>query len=119
MAHLMFGEALIQVSQHVRAGGGQLFSEFIATFGLLRVIWGCTRLRSDSVPLEVELCITAAYWFTASTSFANPAVTLARGFTDTFARIRPDAPGLIVAQLLGALAATVLFRWLVPSQQKS
>jgi glycerol uptake facilitator-like aquaporin len=114
-AHLMFGEALIQVSQHVRAGGGQLFSEFIATFGLLSVIWGCSRLRSDAVALAVGLYITSAYWFTASTSFANPAVTIARGFTNTFAGIRPsDAPGFILAQLLGALAATVLFRWLVP-----
>ena len=116
VAHLMFGEALVQVSQHLRAGGGQLFSEFIATFGLLSVIWGCSRLRSDAVPLAVGLYITAAYWLTASTSFANPAVTLARGFTDTFAGIRPvDAPGFILSQLLGALAATVLFRWLVPS----
>jgi glycerol uptake facilitator-like aquaporin len=115
-AHLMFGEALVQVSQHVRAGGGQLFSEFIATFGLLCVIWGCTRLRSEAVPLAVGLYITAAYWFTASTSFANPAVTLARGFTNTFAGIRPsDAPGFILAQFLGAITATVLFRWLVPS----
>jgi glycerol uptake facilitator-like aquaporin len=115
-AHLMFGEALVQVSQHVRAGGGQLFSEFIATFGLLCVIWGCSRLRSEAVPLAVGLYITAAYWFTASTSFANPAVTLARGFTDTFAGIRPsDAPGFIVVQFLGAITATVLFRWLVPS----
>ena len=115
-AHLMFGEALLQVSQHVRAGGGQLFSEFIATFGLLCVIWGCTRLRSEVAPLAVGLYITAAYWFTASTCFANPAVTVARGFTDTFAGIRPaDAPGFVVAQLLGAFAATILFRWLVPT----
>ncbi len=115
-AHLMFGEALIEVSQHARAGGGQLFSEFVATFGLLCVIWGCARLRPAAVPVAVGLYIMAAYWFTASTSFANPAVTLARGFTDTFAGIRPiDTPGFIVAQLLGAFAATVLFRWLVPS----
>jgi glycerol uptake facilitator-like aquaporin len=115
-AHLMFGEALVQVSQHVRAGSGQLFSEFVATFGLLCVIWGCVRLRSQAVPVAVGLYITAAYWFTASTSFANPAVTLARAFTDTFAGIRPvDAPGFIVAQLLGAFGGTVLFRWLVPS----
>lgn len=115
-AHLMFGEALIQVSKHARAGGGQLFSEFIATFGLLCVIWGCARLRSQAVPIAVGLYITGAYWFTASTSFANPAVTLARAFTDTFAGIRPvDAPGFIVAQLLGAFTATFLFRWLVPS----
>ena len=115
-SHLMFGEALLQFSHHVRAGGGQLFSEFIATFGLLCVIWGCARLRSEAVPVAVGLYITGAYWFTASTSFANPAVTLARAFTDTFAGIRPaDVPGFVVAQLLGAFAATVLFRWLVPS----
>ena len=96
-AHLMFGEAFIQISQHARAGGGQLFSEFVATFGLLCVIWGCVRLRSEAVPIAVGLYITGAYWFTASTSFANPAVTLARAFTNTFAGIRPvDAPGFIV-----------------------
>jgi glycerol uptake facilitator-like aquaporin len=115
-AHLMFDQALLQVSQHARAGGGQLLSEFIATFGLLCVIWGCARLRAAAVPVAVGLYITGAYWFTASTSFANPAVTLARAFTDTFAGIRPlDAPGFVVAQLLGAFAATALFRWLVPS----
>ena len=115
-AHLMFGQALLQVSQHARAGGGQLLSEFTATFGLLCVIWGCARLRAEAVPVAVGLYITGAYWFTASTSFANPAVTLARAFTDTFAGIRPlDAPGFVVAQLLGAFAATALFRWLVPS----
>lgn len=115
-AHLMFGEALVQVSKHVRAGGAQLFSEFIATFGLLSVIWACTRRRSDAVPIAVGLYITSAYWFTASTSFANPAVTLARSFTDTFAGIRPsDAPGFIIAQFFGAVAATALFRWLLPS----
>jgi glycerol uptake facilitator-like aquaporin len=115
-AHLMFGEALIQISQHARAGGGQLFSEFVATFGLLCVIWGCARLRSEAVPVAVGLYITGAYWFTASTSFANPAVTLARAFTDTFAGIRAsDTPGFVAAQLFGAFAATVLFRWLVPS----
>jgi glycerol uptake facilitator-like aquaporin len=86
-SHLMFGEALLQFSHHVRAGGGQLFSEFIATFGLLCVIWGCARLCSEAVPVAVGLYITGAYWFTASTSFANPAVTLARAFTDTFAGI--------------------------------
>jgi glycerol uptake facilitator-like aquaporin len=116
VAHLMFGQALLQVSHHIRAGGGQLFSEFVATFGLLCVIWGCSRLRSEAVPVAVGLYITGAYWFTASTSFANPAVTLARAFTDTFAGIRPlDAPGFIVTQLLGAFAATVLFRWFLRS----
>lgn len=115
-AHLMFGEAVIQLSQHARAGGGQLFSEFVAAFGLLCVIFGCARLRSEAVPLAVGLYITSAYWFTASTSFANPAVTLARAFTNTFSGIRlVDVPGFIVAQVLGALAATILFRWLVPS----
>src|SRR5580704_14680617 len=118
-AHLMFGEALLQFSHHPRTGGGQLFSEFIATFGLLCVIWGCARLRSEAVPVAVGLYITGAYWFTASTSFANPTVTLARAFTDTFAGIRPaDAPGFVVAQLAGAFTATLLFRWLVPSLPK-
>ena len=115
-AHLMFGEPLLQLSQKVRAGSAQLFSEFVATFGLLAVIWGCSRKRSETVPLAVGLYITGAYWFTASTSFANPAVTVARALTDTFAGIRPaDAPGFIAAQLAGAATATLLFRWLVPS----
>lgn len=118
-AHLMFGEAVFQVSQHVRAGGAQLFSEFIATFGLLSVIWGCSRLRAEAVPVAVGLYITAAYWFTASTSFANPAVTVARSFTNTFSGIRPaDAPGFIAVQLAGAISATLVFRWLVPSLPK-
>lgn len=115
-AHLMFGEAVLQISQHARAGGAQAFSEFIATFGLLSVIWGCSRLRAEAVPVAVGLYITGAYWFTASTSFANPAVTIARSFTNTFAGIRvADAPGFIAAQLAGALIATFLFRWLLPS----
>jgi glycerol uptake facilitator-like aquaporin len=114
-AHLMFGEPLFLASRHVRAGSGQLFSEFVATFGLLTVIWGCVRLRSPAVPFAVGAYIAAAYWFTSSTSFANPAVTLARAASDTFAGIRPvDAPGFIAAQLAGATAATLLFRWLAP-----
>jgi glycerol uptake facilitator-like aquaporin len=114
-AHLMFGVPVFFASRHVRSGGAQLFSEFVATFGLLSVIWGCARLRSSAAPFAVGAYITAAYWFTASTSFANPAVTLARAASDTFAGIRPaDAPGFIVAQLAGAAAATVLFRWLAP-----
>ena len=118
-AHLMFGEAMFSTSRHVRSGGAQLFSEFVATFGLLCVIWGCARLRSSAVPFAVGAYITGAYWFTASTSFANPAVTLARSVSDTFAGIRPiDAPGFVVAQLAGAAAATALFRWLVPSLPK-
>jgi glycerol uptake facilitator-like aquaporin len=115
-AHLMFGEELFQLSQRVRAGGAQLFSEFVATFGLLAIIWGCSRKRSESVPMAVGLYITGAYWFTASTSFANPAVTVARALTNTFAGIRPaDAPGFIAAQLVGAVIATLFFRWLVPA----
>ena len=111
-AHLMFGEPLLSASHHARAGGGQLFSEFVAAFGLLSVIWGCARLRSSAVPFAVGAYITSAYWFTASTSFANPAVTLARAFTNTFSGIRPmDAPGFVLMQLIGAAAATALFRW--------
>jgi glycerol uptake facilitator-like aquaporin len=115
-AHLMFGLPPIFLSQHIRSGPAQLLSEFIATFGLLSVIWGCSRARTSVVPFAVGAYISAAYWFTASTSFANPAVTIARSFSDTFAGIRPvDAPLFILAQLLGALAATLLFRWLIPS----
>jgi glycerol uptake facilitator-like aquaporin len=115
IAHVMFGEPLFTASRHARAGLPQLVSEFVATFGLLAVIWGCVRSRSDVVPFAVAAYITAAYWFTASTSFANPAVTMARAATDTFAGIRPtDAPGFILAQLVGGGAATALFRWLLP-----
>lgn len=116
VAHLMFGEAVVSISHHARAGSSQVFSEFIATFGLVCIIWGCARFRSSVVPFAVGAYITGAYWFTASTSFANPAVTLARSLSNTFAGIRPiDVPGFIVAQLAGAAAATILFRWLVPS----
>jgi glycerol uptake facilitator-like aquaporin len=119
-AHAMFGQKILQTSTHVRAGGSQWFSEFIATFGLLAVIWGCSRARLSAVPFAVGAYITAAYWFTASTSFANPAVTLARCFTNTFAGIRPaDAPWFIVFQIAGALAATALFRWLAPASPES
>jgi glycerol uptake facilitator-like aquaporin len=115
-AHLMFDMPLYSVSRHVRSGLSQDFSEFIATFGLMAVIWGCARLRSTAVPFAVGAYITSAYWFTASTSFANPAVTIARCLSDTFAGIRPhDVPGFVLAQLLGAAAATLLFRWLIPS----
>jgi glycerol uptake facilitator-like aquaporin len=115
-AHLMFGETVFTASRHTRTGGAQLFSEFVATFGLQCVIWGCARLRSSAVPFAVGAYITGAYWFTASTSFANPAVTLARSASNTFAGIRPlDAPGFILAQLSGAAVATALFRWLAPS----
>jgi glycerol uptake facilitator-like aquaporin len=112
----MFGRPLFSASTHDRSGVAQLVSEFVATFGLLAVIWGCARRRSAAVPFAVGAYITAAYWFTSSTSFANPAVTVARSASDTFAGIRPvDVPAFIVAQLLGAAAATATFRWLVPS----
>lgn len=116
-AHVMFGAPLFSASRHVREGGAQMFSEAVATFGLLSVIWGCSRLGSTTAtPFAVAAYITAAYWFTSSTSFANPAVTLARSATDTFAGIRPvDAPAFIAAQLAGAAAATILFRWLAPT----
>jgi glycerol uptake facilitator-like aquaporin len=115
MAHAMFGERLFMLSHHVRSGAAQWFSEFIATFGLLAVITGCSRRRSEAAPFVVAAYIVAAYWFTASTSFANPAVTIARAFTDTFAGIRPgDVPGFVVAQLLGGMSAVLLLRWLTP-----
>jgi glycerol uptake facilitator-like aquaporin len=115
-AHAMFQERLFMLSLRARSGSAQMFSECVATFGLLAVIWGCSRRRSAAVPFAVAAYITAAYWFTASTSFANPAVTLARALSDTFAGIRPvDVPGFVVAQFAGAMAATLLFRWLVPA----
>jgi glycerol uptake facilitator-like aquaporin len=115
IAHAMFSEPLITISRHARAGFGQSISEFVATFGLMSVIWGCSRQRPVVVPFAVGAYITSAYWFTASTSFANPAVTIARSITDTFAGIRPvDVPMFIVAQVAGATAATMLFRWLAP-----
>jgi glycerol uptake facilitator-like aquaporin len=114
-AHLMFGDPLFFASQHVRTGAAQWWSEFVATFGLIAVIIGCSRSRPGVTPFAVAAYITAAYWFTSSTSFANPAVTLARSMTDTFAGIRPgDTPGFIAAQLLGAGAATLVFCWLYP-----
>jgi glycerol uptake facilitator-like aquaporin len=115
-AHGMFGLALLSRSHHARSGAAQFLSEFIATFGLLCVIWGCSRSRASVVPFAVGSYITAAYWFTSSTSFANPAVTIARSLSDTFAGIRPnDVPLFIVAQVGGGVAATLLFRWLIPT----
>lgn len=117
-AHLMFELPLISVSRHTRSGTAQQFSEFVATFGLMAVIWGCSRLRSSAVPFAVGAYVTAAYWFTASTSFANPAVTIARCLSDTFAGIRPvDVPWFVMAQFLGAFAATLFFGWLVPDRR--
>jgi len=120
IAHAMFGLAIFSISTHARAGHAQVFSEFVATFGLFAVIWGCGHGRHSAIPFAVGTYITAAYWFTGSTSFANPAVTLARTVTDTFTGIRPsDAPGFIVAQFIAAFAATLLFRWLAPMPAKS
>ena len=112
-AHLMFGLDLIQLGSTARTGLGQWTGEFIATFGLIATILGCVRFKPEAVATAVALYITSAYWFTASTSFANPAVTIARSLSDTFAGIAPhDAPGFIVAELLGALAGAYLFGWL-------
>jgi glycerol uptake facilitator-like aquaporin len=112
-AHLMFGSVIFEVSVKLRDGAGQAFSEFIATFGLLATIAGAVRFRSDLTPFLVGLYITAAYWFTASTSFANPAVTIARSLTDSFAGIAPSsAPIFLLAQLLAVPAAFITFRWL-------
>jgi glycerol uptake facilitator-like aquaporin len=118
-AHGMFGEVLFSASQHIRTGPAQWWSEFVATFGLLAVIISCSRTRPAVTPFAVAAYITAAYWFTSSTSFANPAVTLARAASDTFAGIRAqDTPGFIAAQLLGAAAAVTTFKWLYSAQGK-
>ena len=115
MAHAMFGEPLMTAGLEGRTGTAQWFSEFVATFGLLAIIWGASRRGAATVPFAVAAYITAAYWFTASTSFANPAVTVARAFTDSFSGIRPgDVPGFILAQAAGGTMATLVFRWLVP-----
>ena len=112
-AHLMFELPVWQFSITVRTGPGQWLAEAVATFGLLLTIFGCVWRRPDSVPYAVGLYITAAYWFTASTSFANPAVTVARSLSDTFAGIAPaGVPAFIMAQLAGTLAAVLLSHWL-------
>jgi glycerol uptake facilitator-like aquaporin len=116
-ANLTFGLPAVFLSQHPRTGMAQLFSEFIATLGLVSVIHAASRSTVAVVAVAVGAYISAAYWFTASTSFANPAVTVARSLSDTFAGIRPvDAPGFVLAQLAGGIAATILFRWLIPTQ---
>ncbi|MGB0689572.1 MAG: MIP/aquaporin family protein [Candidatus Puniceispirillum sp.] len=113
LAHFMFEVSLIQISQNVRSGPAQLGSEAVATFGLVMVIFGGVRYRPDAVPWLVGLYITAAYWFSSSTSFANPAVTIARAFTDSFSGIRPiDAPGFVISQLVAAIIATYVLGWL-------
>jgi glycerol uptake facilitator-like aquaporin len=114
MAHLMFALPMIAASEHVRTGGAQWFAEWVATFGLVTTILAGSRFAQASVPWLVGLYITAAYWFTASTSFANPAVAIARALTNTFSGIRPaDLPGFILAQLGGAVCALVLMKWLL------
>ena len=114
IAHLMFENPLIDPSTHARTGISQWISEFVATFGLVATILGCLKFRSEAIPYAVGLYITAAYWFTSSTSFANPAVTIARGFSDTFAGIDPShVPAFIVMQLLAAIVATYTFKWLL------
>lgn len=119
IANVMFGLPAFFPSHHVRTGAAQWLGEFVATFGLLAVIWGCVRFKNHFVPFAVAGYIVSAYWFTSSTSFANPAVTIARSLSDTFAGIRPsDVPGFTIAQLLGALAATATFAWLAPIPQR-
>lgn len=117
VANLMFGLPLFFASRHARAGAAQLLSEAVATFGLLSVILSGARRRLELTPFAVGAYITSAYWFTSSTSFANPAVAIARSLSDTFAGIRPvDVPGFILAQLLGAATATIFFYWLMPTR---
>jgi glycerol uptake facilitator-like aquaporin len=116
VANLMFGLPIVSVSRHVRSGAPQLLGEAVATFGLICVIWGCSRQRPNAVAFAVGAYITAAYWFTSSTSFANPAVALARTLSDTFAGIRPrDALAFVPVELVGGIAAALFFRWLAPS----
>jgi glycerol uptake facilitator-like aquaporin len=118
LAHLMFDKPALMISTHARAGAAQGLSEAVAAFGLICVIVSDVRFRAAMLPFSVAAYITAAYWFTASTSFANPAVTIARSLTDTFAGIRPiDVPMFVVAQVIGALAAAVLFQWLSPLER--
>jgi len=119
-AHMMFGEPAFFASEHIRTGAAQWWSEFVATFGLIAVIIGCSRSRPTLTPFAVAAYITSAYWFTSSTSFANPAVTLARAASNTFAGIRPaDTPGFIMAQLLGGATATLIFCWLYTAPPKN
>ena len=119
-AHAMFAEPIIQVSMKLRDGPAQAFSEFVATFGLLATILGAVRFRPDFTPVAVGLYITSAYWFTASTSFANPAVTIARSLSNTFAGIAPSsAPAFIAAQFVGAVAAVIAFGWLLKEERRA
>lgn len=116
-AHLMFELPLVQMSEHVRQGPSQFLSEVVATFGLIATILGCRRFRAEIIPVAAALYVVAGYWFTASTCFANPAVAIARSLTNTFSGIRPtDAPWFILAEIVGALLAAGLFRWLFASK---
>ncbi|MEM0948709.1 MAG: MIP/aquaporin family protein [Pseudomonadota bacterium] len=118
-AHLMFELPVLEASTMARTGSGQWLAEIVATFGLVGTILAGIRFRADAVPWLVGLYITAAYWFTASTSFANPAVAIARSFTDTFSGIRPiDVPGFIAAQLVGSLIAALVFGWLLHARKQ-
>ncbi len=119
-AHLMFALPLFQLSTTIRTGAPQWFAEFVATFGLLVTILGCVRFKPEFVATAVGLYITAAYWFTASTSFANPAVAIARAFTDTFAGIRPlDTPAFIIAQIAGSLAGMLAMGWFLAAEDRA
>jgi glycerol uptake facilitator-like aquaporin len=118
LAHAMFGMDVLQASRHVRQAPGEILGELVATFGLLATIAGCSSRRPEALPYAVAAYITGAYWFTSSTSFANPAVTLARAATDTFSGIRPsDVPFFVGAQIVGATASLLLFRWLLPRRE--
>ena len=115
-SHWMFGLPTVTLSQHARSGPAQFYAEVVATFGLMAVISAGSKLRPTAIPLSVGTYIAGAYWFTSSTSFANPAVTVARSITDTFAGIRPhDVPAFVLAQVLGASTAFLIFRWMIPS----
>ncbi len=119
VAHVMFGEPLLTYATQGRTGIGQWVAEFVATFGLVATIMGCLRFRPQAVAYAVGLFISAGYWFTSSTSFANPAVAIARSFTDTFSGIRPaNSPAFIVAEICGAVAATLLFAWLLREREE-
>jgi len=119
-AHIMFDNPLFDPSTTVRTGQGQWVGEFVATFGLVGTILACLKARPDAVPMAVGLYITAAYWFTSSTSFANPAVTIARGFSDTFAGINPaNVAAFVAVQLVAAFLATFFFKWFLAEEPKS
>lgn len=120
IAHMMFDLSIFQVSETVRTGSAQWTAEAVATFGLLLTILGGLRFKADAIPMLIGLYITAAYWFTASTSFANPAVAIARSLTNTFAGIRPlDLPGFIIAQIVGAVLASMLAAWLFADERRA